>query len=93
MRLKIIIVAFAVFGMSPTIYAQGFPNKPIELVVSSSPGGGIDLIFRLLAEDNDPGFLYELAGKSNDEDLVRRGRLILREAAGAGATRGILRRR
>jgi len=41
------------------------------------------VLFRLLAEDNDPGFLYELAGKSNDEDLVRRGRLILREAAGA----------
>jgi tripartite-type tricarboxylate transporter receptor subunit TctC len=51
MKLKVTIVALAVFGLSPTIYAQGFPNKPIELVVSSSPGGGIDLIFRLLAED------------------------------------------
>jgi hypothetical protein len=40
-------------------------------------------LFRLLAEDNDPEFLYELGGKSNDEDLVRRGRSILREAAGA----------
>jgi len=41
------------------------------------------VLFRLLAEDNDPDFLYELAGKSQDEELVRRGRLILREAAGA----------
>ena len=41
------------------------------------------VLFRLLAEDNDPGFLYELAGKVGDEDLVRRGRSILREAAGA----------
>lgn len=41
------------------------------------------VLFRLLAEDNDPEFLYELAGKTQDEDLVRRGRLILREAAGA----------
>ena len=41
------------------------------------------VLFRLLAEDNDPGFLYELAAKSSDEDLVRRGRLVLREAAGA----------
>ncbi len=40
-------------------------------------------LFRLLAEDNDPAFLYELAGKSTDEESVRRGRTILREAAGA----------
>ena len=41
------------------------------------------VLFRLLAEDNDPEFLYELGGKANDEDTVRRGRAILREAAGA----------
>jgi len=41
------------------------------------------VLFRLLAEDNDPDFLYELSSKTNDEDLVRRGRSILREAAGA----------
>jgi hypothetical protein len=41
------------------------------------------VLFRLLAEDNDPEFLYELSGKGIDEELVRRGRGILREAAGA----------
>ena len=41
------------------------------------------VLFRLLAEDNDPDFLYELGPKSSDEDLVKRGRAILREAAGA----------
>ena len=51
MKLEMIIVFLAVFGLSPALYGQGFPNKPIELVVSSSPGGGIDLIFRLLAEE------------------------------------------
>ena len=40
-------------------------------------------LFRLLAEDTDPSLLYELAHKSGDEDLVKRGRGILREAAGA----------
>jgi len=40
-------------------------------------------LFRLLAEDTDPEFLYELGAKANDEDLIRRGRAILREAAGA----------
>src|SRR5580765_3472410 len=51
MKLEMIIVFLAVFGLSPALYGQNFPTKPIELVVSSSPGGGIDLIFRLLAEE------------------------------------------
>jgi hypothetical protein len=40
-------------------------------------------LFRLLAEDNDPEFLYELGAKAVDDESVRRGRTILREAAGA----------
>ena len=39
-------------------------------------------LFRLLAEDDDPTFLYELAGKHRlEEDEVKRGRQALREAA------------
>jgi hypothetical protein len=38
-------------------------------------------LFRLLAEDDDPAFLYELAGKHPDEEAIKRGRLLLREAA------------
>jgi len=42
------------------------------------------LLFRLLAEDNDPAFLFELAGEAGDDEvLIRRGRQILREAAAA----------
>jgi hypothetical protein len=41
------------------------------------------LLFRLLAEDDDPALLHELRTKQIDEDLVRRGRVILREAAAA----------
>lgn len=40
-------------------------------------------LFRLLAEDNDPAYLYELGAKAKDEDSVRRGRMQLREAAAA----------
>ena len=40
-------------------------------------------LFRLLAEDNDPEFLYELGAKAVDDESIRRGRTILREAAGA----------
>jgi len=42
------------------------------------------VLFRLLAEDQDPSFLYELGGKqSPDEESVRHGRALLREAAAA----------
>ena len=40
-------------------------------------------LFRLLAEDNDPAYLYELAAKAKDDIAARRGRLQLREAAAA----------
>ena len=39
---------------------------------------------RTLAEDDDPDYLYEFGGKAAvDEDVCRRGRTILREAAAA----------
>jgi hypothetical protein len=42
------------------------------------------ILFRLLAEDNDPDYLFELTTKgAKDEDMVRRGRTMLREAAAA----------
>ena len=41
------------------------------------------LLFRLLAEDNDPGFAFELGTKTKDDDLVRRTRGLFREAAAA----------
>ena len=42
------------------------------------------VLFRLLAEDTDPDYLFELGGKNSvDEDMARRGRAILREAAAA----------
>lgn len=42
------------------------------------------VLFRLLAEDDDPEYLFEFgAGKSVDEDTARRARAILREAAAA----------
>lgn len=43
------------------------------------------VLFRLLAEDNDPYYLFEFGGGKStpDEDMARRARAILREAAAA----------
>src|SRR5688572_15327663 len=51
MKLMVLVVALALFSASTVLHGQAFPNKPIELVVASSPGGGVDLIFRLIAEE------------------------------------------
>jgi hypothetical protein len=40
-------------------------------------------LFRLLSEDTDPHFLYELRSGAKSPDLAARGRQILREAASA----------
>lgn len=41
------------------------------------------VLFRLLAEDEDPDYLFEFGQGKVDEDSARRGRAILREAAAA----------
>jgi hypothetical protein len=46
-------------------------------------------LFRLLAEDEDVSQMFELVGRGpTDEELVRRGRTILREAAAAALAQG-----
>jgi hypothetical protein len=41
------------------------------------------MLFRLLAEDVDPAFLFEFSAGERSPELIHRGRLILREAAAA----------
>jgi tripartite-type tricarboxylate transporter receptor subunit TctC len=51
MNTKLPWVALILLVFTVPVFAQPFPNKPIEIVVTSNPGGGVDLLFRLLAED------------------------------------------
>jgi tripartite-type tricarboxylate transporter receptor subunit TctC len=51
MQTRMPFVALIWLTLTLPVFAQPFPNKPIELVVTSNPGGGVDLLFRLLADE------------------------------------------
>src|SRR3954463_9093235 len=71
---------FANIGTIPAVrrlleYGWGPESPPLLLARR--------LLFRLLAEDNDPAYTFELGSKTRDDDLVRRTRGVFREAAAA----------
>lgn len=52
-RRLFIATLFACFGAAGAVHAQapaGFPSKPIDITVPWTPGGGVDLLARLIAQ-------------------------------------------
>lgn len=47
---KALITLGLVGAMLPSVHAQGYPNKPIRLIVPFPPGGGNDVIGRIIAQ-------------------------------------------
>jgi hypothetical protein len=72
--------AFTGVGTVPAVrrlVEYGWPADAPPLAHARRP------LFRLLAQDDDPRFLYELAAEGQDAASVAHGRLRLREAAAA----------
>ncbi len=58
-----ILVALALIGLCATADAQqsgsaagGWPSKPVKILVGASPGGGTDIIARMLGEKYQAAF-------------------------------------
>ncbi|MFT7723937.1 MAG: tripartite tricarboxylate transporter substrate binding protein BugE [Roseateles sp.] len=50
MQRRSLLQAAALAGLSPLAWAQGYPNKPVRLIVPFAPGGTTDIIARIVSE-------------------------------------------
>ena len=54
MRKFVIALALTLFAGIAAVHAQGFPSRPVTLIVPFPPGGSTDVVARIMAEQMRP---------------------------------------
>lgn len=54
LRAGLLVAGAAWLAAAPPAFAQAWPDKPLRIMVGASPGGGTDILARLLAEKMAP---------------------------------------
>jgi tripartite-type tricarboxylate transporter receptor subunit TctC len=72
----VIGAALTILGLSPLVSAQNFPSKPITMIVAFPPGGGSDVIGRMVARG-----MNESLGQN----------VVVENVSGVGGAMGVLR--
>jgi tripartite-type tricarboxylate transporter receptor subunit TctC len=67
-------LAIGVFALTVIAHAQEYPSRPVRLIVSSSPGSGVDIVGRIIAQR-----MSEILGAP----------MVVDNRAGAGGTLGV----
>src|SRR3954471_2463642 len=49
-RLIEVACSVAITVAAPTVLAQTYPAKPVRLIAASSPGSGVDIVARIVAQ-------------------------------------------
>ena len=49
MHLRLFVAAGLVLALTTSVAAQDYPTKPVRLIIPFAPGGGNDLVGRLIA--------------------------------------------
>jgi tripartite-type tricarboxylate transporter receptor subunit TctC len=80
--MKSILLALAL--VSQSVLGEGYPAKPVRIIVPSAPGGGYDFIGRLLADK----FSQELGQAVIVENRTGAGTLVGTQAAASAAPDG-----
>src|SRR5450756_2074843 len=44
------LLCLAIAALSPQVQAQGWPSRPVKMVVGFPPGGGTDILARIVAQ-------------------------------------------
>ncbi|MCE9640059.1 MAG: tripartite tricarboxylate transporter substrate binding protein, partial [Betaproteobacteria bacterium] len=50
MKIKLIAVVVALLAGAGNAVAQQYPTKPVRIIAGSSPGSGVDIVARIVAQ-------------------------------------------